>query len=105
MHRGARGEALTINVGRCPNCGNFLIGEEVNSHTCKALKGIQDLLIHHYYELSARDDEGHKVLIAKGLDGFLYRLIICKHKPPHSTKRNFTEYGPNGNLTGPLGVG
>lgn len=31
-------------------------------------------------------------------DGYLYRLIMCKHKPPHSTKRKFTGENTNQGL-------
>jgi hypothetical protein len=83
-----------INVGRCPSCHVFLISEEFVNHTCeKKLQGIRTIQVSHYYE-THEDREGHKMVFARGFDGYLYRLIVCKHNPPHSAKRNFT---PNRN--------
>jgi hypothetical protein len=71
-----------MNVGRCPNCKEFLIAEELANHKCiqkpKRLQGIETVMIHNYFETHA-DKEGHKILFAKGLDGWLYRMIICEH--------------------------
>ena len=39
---------------------------------------------------------------AKGLNGILYSMILCKHNPPHGTKRKFTDQEPNGDFTEPL---
>jgi hypothetical protein len=37
------------------------------------------------------DDNGDTVRVGKGLDGYYYRLVVCKHNPPHSPKRKFTD--------------
>lgn len=87
-----------MNAGRCPRCNTFLIAEDVANHRCKMrLQGITTVMIHDYFETHA-DRQGHKILFAKGLDGYLYRLIMCKHKPPHATKRRFTGENTNQGL-------
>ena len=69
----------------------FLIGEDLEHHTCKLpFGGIRTITIDHYYEMHTLDADGHKVVVAKGLDGYLYQLVICKHNPPHTAKRQFT---------------
>ena len=80
-----------MNVGRCPTCNAFLIAEDLANHRCKMrLQGTATVMIYDYFKTHA-DREGHKIVFAKGLDGYLYRLVICKHKPPHTAKRKFTD--------------
>jgi hypothetical protein len=82
---------VLMNVGRCPTCHKFLIGEELDSHRCTAqFQGIRDILIDHYYETHP-DKDGHPIVFAKGLDGYTYRLVVCKHTPPHTAKRIFPD--------------
>jgi hypothetical protein len=95
-------EGETIkNVGRCGRCGRFLIEEEFGKHECDLkTTASQDIVVDHL-ELGKRDSEGHRLLVAEGLDGVPYWLIECKHNPPHGTKRNFTGNGTKqeGNVT------
>jgi hypothetical protein len=83
---------MSINVGKCPRCGEFLIAEQLTNHKCKiSFKDVQDVTIDHYYEMISRDAQGHRTVIAVGIDGTLYRMTVCKHNPPHgATKRKFT---------------
>jgi hypothetical protein len=84
-----------LNAGRCPKCNAFLIAEDFADHKCKvAFQGIQTIIIDHYYETHA-DKDGHKIVFAKGLNGYLYRLVICKHNPSHTANRKFTDEDAN----------
>src|SRR5208337_2876406 len=98
------GDVLSINVGKCLKCGEFLIAEQLAKHKCKiSFKDVQDVTIDHYYEMMSRDEQGHRIVIAVGIDGTLYRMTVCKHNPPHeATKRKFTDQEPNDNLTEPM---
>ncbi len=46
-------------------------------------------MLDHITDLGQNRNDDH-VLLGWGLDGILYRLVECKHNPPHSTKRRFT---------------
>ncbi len=88
-------EGETIkNVGRCPRCNKFLIEEELQNHDCDiASRGSEEITVDHFTELTKRDSEGHRLIVAQGLDGVQYWLIECQHNPPHATKRKFTPEG------------
>lgn len=90
-----------MNAGRCPRCHAFLIEEELATHRCRTqLQGVATIMIDHYFETHA-DDEGHKILFARGFDGYIYRLVVCKHNPPHTANRKVTDNDTNheGNVT------
>jgi len=90
------------NVGRCARCGKFLIEEEREHHQCELQTvDMKDIVVDHFYELTKRDSDGHRLLVAQGLDGIQYWLVECKHNPPHSTKRPFTGYGTKQGLDSP----
>jgi hypothetical protein len=90
------------NVGRCARCGKFLIEEEHKHHECELQTvDTREIVVDHFYELTKRDSDGHKLLVAQGLDGIQYWLVGCKHNPPHSTKRPFTSYGTKQGLDSP----
>jgi hypothetical protein len=83
-----------LNIGRCPRCHKFLVAEEVYSHSCEIeFKGVKEILVDHCYS-TGKDGNLDTVFIAKGLDGFLYRLVVCKHNPPHATKPNLDSRRP-----------
>ncbi len=87
---------MSMNVGKCSKCGEFLIAEQLENHKCKIrFRDVQDIVIDHYYEMKSKDAEGHRTVIAVGLDGTLYRMTVCKHNPPHSTNRKFTDHDAN----------
>ena len=81
------------NLGRCPRCHKFMIEEESRSHKCDfrdiELSDGKELFIDHITDIGRNRNDDH-VSLAWGLDGTLYRLVECKHNPPHSTKRKFT---------------
>jgi hypothetical protein len=73
-----------MNVGRCPRCRKFLVAEEQDSHVCKiACQGVKSIFFDCIND-AIEDDNGDTVRVGKGLDGYYYRLIVCKHDPPHS---------------------
>lgn len=82
------------DIGRCPRCRKFLIAEEYESHTCDfrdvPLKGCKEIVLDHMTACGV-DKSGDNVTLGWGIDGTLYRLIVCKHNPPHSTKRKSTD--------------
>lgn len=38
----------------------------------------QEIAVDHFYELTRRDSQGHRLLVAQGLDGIQYWLVECK---------------------------
>ena len=82
------------NVGRCPRCNQFIIAEDVNMHVCDIqITDIKTVIVDSCYTVGT-DKNLDEVTSALALDGTLYRLILCKHNPPHgATKRKFTGYG------------
>ena len=84
--------SIIQNIGRCPRCGIFLVEEQVSTHECQIRNnGSCEIVVDHFLELSQHDSEGHRLVVAQGLDGVQYWLVECKHNPPHSTKRKFTD--------------
>jgi hypothetical protein len=84
------------NLGRCPRCHRFMIAEQQNDHVCEfsdlPLYGCEELVLHRLTD-SGNEKNGDHVYLAWGINGILYRLLVCEHNPPHSTKRDFTGYG------------
>jgi hypothetical protein len=75
-------------------CGKAMIEEEQYTHTCSVkVEAVQEILVDHCYTIG-KDENDDTLFFALGLDGVLYRLVVCKHRPPHrTTKRNFTSEG------------
>jgi hypothetical protein len=91
-----------MNVGRCPRCHKFLVAEEEKSHICSMpCQGALSIFFDHIHS-AIEDDNGDTVRVGKGLDGYYYRLVVCKHNPPHSAKRDFTGYGTKQGLDSPV---
>lgn len=89
------------NVGRCPRCSRAIIGEQLGSHKCNiAVKGAETILLDWIAD-GFTDENDDYVRMAQGLDGTLYELVLCKHNPPHSTKRGFTGCGAKQRLDSP----
>jgi hypothetical protein len=95
----------TNNLGRCPRCKRFLIEEETKTHQCDFrdidLQGGKEIVLDHITDLG-RDRNDDHVLLGWGLDAILYRLVECKHNPPHGTKRQFTGCGTKQGLDSPF---
>jgi len=89
------------NVGRCPRCKKAIIAEQVASHECNiAIKGAETIFLNWIAD-GFTDENDDYVRMAQGLDGTLLELVLCKHNPPHSTKRDFTGYGTKQGLDSP----
>jgi len=76
------------NVGRCPRCRKFLIAEEYELHKCDfrdvGIRG-KEIILGHMTDCGLNRN-GDRVTLAWSIDGVLYRLIECKHNPPHRTR-------------------
>jgi hypothetical protein len=75
------------NIGRCPKCNQFLVGEERASHICKLRpeRWVEEIYFNGITDSSSNEDQD-QVRVGFGLDGKYYRLVVCKHSPPHSLK-------------------
>ncbi len=81
------------NLVTCPRCGLDLIAEEYNDHNCsQKIKDVIKMGIQFWYD-GGKDDNDDNVLIVKGVDGILYRLVQCDHQIPHNLS-----YQPTGNI-------
>ncbi|MGD0177745.1 MAG: hypothetical protein ABSC50_13080, partial [Candidatus Bathyarchaeia archaeon] len=73
--------------GRCPRCKKFILAEQIKTHKCKVkLNGVKELYLDSWVMKDHTNDDGDSLMVAMGLDGYLYRLILCTHNPPHSLK-------------------
>lgn len=91
-----------INIKKCDRCKKDLIEEEFSTHDCHiSFKDMENIIIDYYFEAPHNDENGDKVIIAKGLDGIIRRLVLCKHNPPHqptlNTKNDQSENKQNPN--------
>ncbi len=99
---------MTGNIGRCPKCGKFLVAEEYPNHLCTGenhqlrnpLLGVRYIGIDHYFE--KREENGDTILIARGLDGYFYRLTQCPHSPSHLSDVSYRPRRSDGDLTEPM---
>jgi len=82
------------NIGRCPRCGKFLIAEDYESHTCDfadiPIRGHKEIRLDHMTDCGT-DNNGDNIVLGWGLNGILYRFVICPHKEPHP---RMCEYRP-----------
>jgi hypothetical protein len=73
-----------------------MVQEEMTEHKCDfhdiEINDAQELLMDTITDLN-QNRNGDHVYIAWGLNGTFYRLVECKHNPPHATKRKFTGCG------------
>jgi hypothetical protein len=64
---------------KCPYCGKYLLAKQVRTHVCDSpFADVREIPVMFFYE-TTRDD-GDKLVIARGFDGVLYRLVKC-HNP------------------------
>lgn len=61
------------NIAKCNRCGEFLSAEFVETHHVKDVKQI-----FLDYFVQAKTDNNEDIIVAMGLDGVLYRLIVSK---------------------------
>lgn len=86
------------NTLTCKRCKKTLITEEFDNHSCHIdLKDVQNIVIDYYFEAPYKDRNNDHVIIAKGLDGILYRLVECTHNPPHQPIGNMDKNNREGN--------
>jgi len=72
------------DIGRCPRCHKFLIAEQLETHKCEIpFKHVKEIYV-DWITNCDKDVNDDIVYVAMGLDGNLYRLIHCKHNPPHN---------------------
>jgi len=83
-------------IEKCPRCGAFLTAEQAKDHKCSIpLKGVKEIPILFHYE--CKKDNGDVIIMARGLNGILYRLVESKK----SIRRNFTDDESDEDLTEP----
>ena len=76
------------NLTKCLRCGKNFINEELESHVCNPrFTGVIQIGVVYWFEGKTNQD-GDKVIMAKGFDGKLYQLVHCTHNPPHQPKVN-----------------
>jgi hypothetical protein len=77
------------NTKTCPRCHRFIIAEQQNSHNCEIpTRGAKTIWFDWVSDgFTDRNDDYYRN--AKGLDGTLYGLIVCKHNPPHSLEKRW----------------
>jgi hypothetical protein len=82
------------NVGRCPRCHRFMIAEESGTHVCDfddlPIVGCEEIVLDRLSD-SGTEKNGDHVYLAWAKNNMLYRLLVCKHNPPHSAERKFTD--------------
>ena len=78
------------NAGRCPRCRTFITSEQVESHHCVIPVKNENTIFLDWMGDGFTDENDDYIRMAQGLNGTLYSLILCRHNPPHSTKRIFT---------------
>ena len=73
-----------MNVVICPRCDLEMIAEEYRSHNCIGeFRGTKTIPISYYYE-AGLDKNEDMILMMISDDGFIYRMIHCRHKIPHN---------------------
>jgi len=76
-----------MNTIKCKRCNKDFISEEFKSHYCTPdLVGVQEIGINSIFKGNFQEN-GDDVWIAQGLSGIMYRLVLCKHNPPHPDTR------------------
>lgn len=71
-----------------------MIAEQKERHVCDwaslPIEGCEEITLDRLSD-SGLQKNGDRLYLAWGLDNVLYRLIVCKHNPPHTTKRIVTD--------------
>jgi len=81
---------------KCPYCGKYLLAKQVRTHVCDLpFADVREIPVVFFYETMS--DKGDKLVMARGYDGILYRLVKCKnplssddscHEPSNRRKVN-----------------
>lgn len=76
-----------MNSIKCQRCNKTFISEEFENHYCRPqLVDVQEIGIDSIFKGNFQEN-GDDVWIAQGLNGIMYRLILCKHDSPHPDTR------------------
>lgn len=60
-------------IEKCPHCGRFMTFQQAQHHSCdNIIADVKQIDITYYFETV--DALGNRMIIARGLDGVLYRL-------------------------------
>ena len=87
---------------RCPYCKRFMTPEQAKDHICNSpLIDVKEIAIIYHFETC--DKNGDTLIIARGLDGVLYKLHQCKNlvRGTDVIRRKFTGDESDNNFTEP----
>lgn len=85
-------ETSTGNIERCERCKQFIIAEQRDFHKCNLrVKAVKEIYL-DWLNQPVQNLNQDSVLVAMGLDGYLYRLILCQHNPPHSLESRLKQH-------------
>jgi len=63
---------------QCPYCKKYLLASQIEQHVCNApLLDVKEIPV--LFSCQTTNDNGEKVIIARGYDGVLYRLVKCRN--------------------------
>ena len=72
------------DIINCERCRKSFIEEEYQDHVCSPITTrLQEIGFDKIFD-SVTDENGDKVYMAIGLNGILYRLVMCQHNPTHT---------------------
>ena len=72
------------NIIKCRRCRKTFIIEEYDNHVCTPiLTDVKEIMIDYYFK--ARSNNNDIVIMVKGLDGTLYRMVECRHNFTHKS--------------------
>jgi hypothetical protein len=82
--------AETENFGRCPRCRQFIVAEQRKTHKCDfedmPFEKCEEIVLDELID-SGQEKNGDHVYLGWGLDTVAYRLLVCKHNPPHGISK------------------
>ena len=82
---------------KCPYCHDFLLPIQRKDHFCNApLLDVKEIPV--IFSYITTEENGDKVVIARGYDGILYRLVRCDNP---LNRRNVTGSGTVGEVPVP----
>jgi hypothetical protein len=65
------------DIVKCIRCNRILIDEEFSIHICTpATKDYKEIMIDFY--IITKDPQGRETILAKGLDGTMYTLLVSQ---------------------------
>jgi hypothetical protein len=68
-----------------------MIAEEFDIHDCDIpIRDVKTVIADSCCEVGT-DKNGDKVTSVLAIDGTYYRIVVCKHNPPHNSRRKFLD--------------